>query len=153
MYNFVHVSIYFISDLITAITSAFLQVYMHVLLGKAAMKNAIHEEAVRCVTSAQSLGPFGKVPRLDTIFLVWFPIRQSLFTRNHSRWKVFGWEYDSLWFEIHQQKCETLLASRRMKEATDFLKTVVNEFEYEMTFDKEKADWLGSKYFMRLWLS
>lgn len=63
---------------------------------------------------------------------------------------MFGWQYDSLWFEIHQQKCEALLASRRMKEATDFLKTVMAEFEHETTFDKEKAGWIGSKYSMQL---
>lgn len=79
MYKFVKVSIYFISDLIAPITSAFLQAYMHVLLGKAVTKNGICEEALRWFTSAQTLGPFGKVPRLDTIFLVWFPNHQCLF--------------------------------------------------------------------------
>ncbi|KAF9228773.1 WD40 repeat-like protein, partial [Gyrodon lividus] len=104
----------------------FVQAYMCTLLAKAAMAIKRYDEAVRLLKGAQVLGPFGKVPKLDTIFL------------------LFGWRYETLWFEIHQKTCEALLAARRMKEIVDFLKTLVNEFEYETKAEKEKADWLST---------
>jgi hypothetical protein len=120
--------------------------YVHVLVGKVAMKNKpeVYEEATRCFKSAQILSPFGRVPRLDTIFLVSFRTVGAFFTRNHSCCKVFGWQYKNLWLEIHQHICEALLASRHIKEVGDFLKTMVHDFE--TLFDNEVAGWLSNKY-------
>ncbi|KAH7908863.1 hypothetical protein BJ138DRAFT_1115465 [Hygrophoropsis aurantiaca] len=101
------------------------QAYMYVQLGMAAMKQQKYDRVVQLLTCALALGPFGtRIPELQTISL------------------IFGWKFDTLWRDIHQQKCEALYATGRTNEAAEALHVMINQLDYLTRAMKETDDWL-----------